>query len=86
MATKKHMTRFIIIGLLVYDWMWYPKKVGNVVSKLMEVWKTRAEVNRDRQMERSRWINTKREFLQGDSFSPVWFCLTKVHEAIHALG
>jgi len=68
--------------LKVYNWMGYPQKVIDVIATLMGKWWTRLEVNRNGIKERSRWIEIKRGFLQGDSFSPVGFCLTEVPVAM----
>ena len=54
------------------------KKVVNVIVKLMEGWKTRLEVTEDGKVFKSRKINIRKEFLGGDSYSPVEFCLTEV--------
>ena len=62
----------------VYKWMGVPDKVCNVLNALMRLWKTRLEIHVGGQKQVSRWINIMRGFLQGDSFSPVGFCLTEV--------
>ena len=62
----------------VYQWMGVPEKVVNVIVKLMEGWKTRLEVTEDGKVLTSRKINIRKGFLQGDSYSPVGFCLTEV--------
>ena len=62
----------------VYQWMGVPEKVVNVIVKLMEGWKTRLEVTEDGKVLASRKINIRKGFLQGDSYSPVGFCLTEV--------
>ena len=53
------------------------KKVGNVIIKLMEGWKTRLEIIQDGKILTSRMINISQDFLQGDSDSPVIFSLTE---------
>ena len=58
--------------------MGFPEKVVQVIQQLMCRWKTRLEVIAKGKKETSRWINIRRGFLQGDSFSPVGFCLTEV--------
>ena len=55
-----------------------PKKVVNVLSQLMEGWKTRLEVTHKGKVKTSRWIKVRKGFLQADSYSPVGFCLTEV--------
>ena len=64
--------------LRVYRWMGVPEKVVNVLSELMEGWKTRLEVTDKGKVKTSRWIKIRKGFLQGDSYSPVGFCLTEV--------
>ena len=66
----------------VYQWMGVPQKVVNVISKLMEGWKTRLEIHQDGKVTTSRVINIVKGFLQGDSYSPVGFCLTEVPVAM----
>ena len=62
----------------VYQWMGVPEKVISVIFKLMEGWNTRMEVTEDGKVLTSRKINIRKGFLQGDSCSPVGFCLTEV--------
>ena len=59
-----------------HDWM--TDKVVNVIVKLMEGWKTRLEVIEDRKVLTNRKIDIGKEVLQGESYSPVGFCLTEV--------
>ena len=66
----------------VYQWMGVPQKVVNVISKLMEGWKPRLEINQDGQVTTSRVTNIVKGFLQGDSYSPVGFCLTEAPVAM----
>ena len=68
--------------LRVYRWMEVPEKVVNVISKLMSGWKTRLEVTENGKTTKSRVICIVRGFLQGDSYSPVGFCLTEVPVAM----
>ena len=65
-----------------YQWMGVPEKVIEVVKELMKRWKTKLEVTENRKKIVSRLINVTRGFLQGDSFSPVGFCLTEVPVAM----
>ena len=44
----------------------------------MEESKTRPEVTDDGKLLTSKKINIRKRFLQGDSYSPVGFCLTEV--------
>ena len=55
-----------------------PKSVCKVIAQLMMGWKTRLEVFDQGKKVVSRWIEIKRGFLQGDSYSPVGFCLTEM--------
>ena len=66
----------------VYQWMGVPEKVINVISKLMDGWKTKLEVTENGQTSTSRIIHITKGFLQGDSYSPVGFCLTEVPVAV----
>ena len=63
---------------IIYRQMGFSEKVVQVIERLMCGWKTRLEVTAEGNKETSRWINIRRGFLQGDSFSPVEFCLTEV--------
>ena len=62
----------------VYSLMGVPEKVLQIIREIMEGWKTRLEVKDGGKIKASRWINIRKEFLQGDSNSPVGFCLTEV--------
>ena len=62
----------------VYRWMGIPAKVVTELKVIMGRWRTRLEVNDSGEMKVSRWIDIKKGFLQGDSYSPVGFCLTEV--------
>ena len=66
----------------VCQWMGVPEKVVNVITKLMEGWKTRLEVNENGKVSTSRKINIVKGFPQGDSYSPVGFCLIEVPVAM----
>ena len=50
----------------------------NVLNKLISGWKTRLELNEGGKLQVSRWVQISKGFLQGDSYSPVGFCLTEV--------
>ena len=50
----------------------------NVLKQLMDGWKTKLEVNDGGEIKTSRWIRILKGFSQGDSYSPVGFCLTEV--------
>ena len=62
----------------VYQWMEVPQTAANVIVKLMKGWKTRLELTEDGKVLISRKVKIRKEFLQGDSYSPVGFCLTEV--------
>ena len=64
--------------LRVYRWIGVPEKVVNVISKLMSRRKTKLEVAENGKTTRNREICIVRGFLQGNSYSPVGFCLTEV--------
>ena len=64
--------------LRVYEWMEIPKSVCKVIEQLMMRWRTRLEVFDQGKKVVSRWIEIKGGFLQGDSYSPVGFCLTGI--------
>ena len=67
----------------VYSWMGVPQKVLHVIREIMKGWKTRLEVKDDGNIKvSSRWINIRKGFLQGDSYSPMGFCLTEVPVAM----
>jgi hypothetical protein len=68
--------------LKVYNWIGLPEAVISVVKRLMNNWKTRLEVGVRGSVGKSRWIKIKRGFLQGDSFSPVGFCLSEIPVAM----
>ena len=62
----------------VYRWMGTPDKAVKVLKVMMERWRTRLEVNDGGNTIVRRWIDIKRGFRQGDSYSPVGFCSTEV--------
>ena len=68
--------------LRVYEWMGIPASILNVLNKLMSGWKSRLELNEGGKLQVSRWIKISKGFLQGDSYSPVGFCLTEVPVAM----
>ena len=72
--------------LRVYEWMGIPKSVCKVIEQLIVRWKTRLEVFDQGKKVVSRWIEIKRGFLQGDSYSPVGFCLTEIPIAMSLEG
>ena len=60
----------VIIGI--------PKEVITLISQLMEKWKTRLEIWSRSEKLTSRWIDISCGFLQGDSYSPVGFCISEI--------
>ena len=64
--------------LKVIVWMGFPENVRNVMKIIMGKWKTRLEIMNNGKKIVSREIDFKCGFLQGDSLSPVGFCLTEV--------
>ena len=64
--------------LRVYQWIGIPADVIQLISKFMDLWKTRLEVWSKGEKLTSRWINISCGFLQGDSYSPVGFCISEI--------
>ena len=64
--------------LRVYRWIGIPDEVIKLISNLMELWKTRLEIWSKGEKITSRWINISCRFLQGDSYSPVGFCISEI--------
>ena len=64
--------------LRVYTWIGIPTNVITLLRELMRKWKTRLEIWNNGEKKISRWINILCGFLQGDSYSPVGFCLTEI--------
>ena len=52
--------------------------VITLMRELMRKWKTRLEIWNDGEKKIIRWINVLCGFLQGDSYSPLGFCLTEI--------
>ena len=63
---------------MVFGWMGFSEKVLKLVKCLRQGWKTRLEVYNKGEVQKSQSIRFLRGFLQGDSWSPVGFCLTEV--------
>jgi hypothetical protein len=68
--------------LKVYKWMKLPSNIIRVLTDIMSKWMTRLEVSHGGNIMVSRWINIRKGFLQGDSYSPVGFCLTEIPVAM----
>ena len=64
--------------LRVYSWMGLPANVISLLRQVMRYWNTRFEIWNEGGKKVSRWINIRCGFLQGDSYSPVGFCLSEV--------
>ena len=64
--------------LRVYQWICVPDEVIKLISNIMELRKTRLEIWRKGEKMKSRWINISCGFLQGDSYSPVGFCISEI--------
>ena len=62
----------------VYEWIGIPTVVISLLRELVNKWKTRLELWKDGKKCVSRWIHIKCGFLQGDSYSPVGFCITEI--------
>ncbi len=62
----------------VYEWIGIPQKVIKLIEELMGKWKTRLEIWNGGKKMTSRWIQMLCGFLQGDSYSPVGFCITEI--------
>ena len=64
--------------LQVYSWMGIPVNVILLLQELMKKWKTRLEMWSNGKKSLNRWRKILCEFLQGDSYSPIGFCLAEV--------
>ena len=64
--------------LRVYKWIGIPDEVIKLILNLMELWKTTLEIWSKGEKMTSRWINISCGFLQGDSYSPVEFCISEI--------
>ena len=62
----------------VYDWIGIPRNVIRLIVDLMSKWKTRLEIWNGSEKMTSRWIRILCGFLQGDSYSPIGFCITEI--------
>ena len=64
--------------LRVYSWMGIPVNVISLLKGVDEKVETRLEIWSNGKKNLSRWVKILCGFLQGDSCSPVGFCLTEV--------
>ena len=62
----------------MYEWIGIPRSVIKLTKELMRKWKTRLEIWSDGEKMTSRWIQMLCGFLQGDSYSTVGFCISKI--------
>ena len=62
----------------VYVWIGIPKQLIQLIEQLMSKWKIRLEVWNDGEKMMNRWIDISCGFLQGDSYSPVGFCISEI--------
>ena len=58
--------------------MGLPANMISLLRQLMSYWKTRLEIWNEGLKKVSRWNDVMCDFLQGDSYSPVGFCLSEV--------
>ena len=64
--------------LRLYKWVGVPDEVIELISNLMELWKTRFEIWSKGEKMKSRWIYISCGLLQGNSYSPVEFCISEI--------
>ena len=64
--------------LRVYEWIGIPKEAIELICQMMSLWKTRLEIWNEREKVISRWIEIQCGFMQGDSYSPVEFCIIEI--------
>ena len=62
----------------VYEWIGIPRSVSRLIKELMKKWKTRLEIWSDGEKMTSRRIQILCGLLQGDTYSPVRFCISEV--------
>ena len=64
--------------LRLYKWVGVPDEVIELISNLMKLRKTRFEIWNKGEKMKSRWIYISSGLLQGDSYSPVEFCISEI--------
>ena len=64
--------------LRVYSWMGLPANMISLRRQVMRCRKRRLEIWNEGEKKVSRWINIRYGFRQGESYSPVGFCLSEV--------
>ena len=62
----------------VYEWIGIQRNVIQLIKELMDRWKTKLELWNGNEKMTSRWIQILCGFLQGDSYSPVGFCISEI--------
>ena len=62
----------------VYEWIRMRRSVIKLIKELMRKWKTRLEIWSNDEKRTSRWLKIFCVFLQGDSYAPVGFCISKI--------
>ena len=62
----------------VYEWIGIPRSVVHLILELMRKWRTRLEIWNGNEKVISKWIRILYGFLQGDSYSPVGFCVSEI--------
>ena len=64
--------------LRVYKWIGILDNVITLLSSIMRKWKITLGIWKDGEKSISRWIDIMRHFLQGNSCSPVGFCISEI--------
>ena len=64
--------------LRVHELIGIETNVQNVIKGVMKIWKIRVDVRNENQLLRSQWIGIKKEFFQGNLYSPTQFCCTEI--------
>ena len=62
----------------VYEWVGIPRNVTRLIQELMSKWNTGLEIWNGSEKMTSRWIRILCGLLQGDSYSPVGFCIREI--------
>ena len=62
----------------MYKWIGIPRSVIKLIKDLMRKWQTRLDIWSNGEKKTSRWTQILCGFLQGDSYYPVGFCISKI--------